>query len=196
MRKTADEINSYQDIEELEALKVQLFKENVRIQAEKTQLEADADELSNERKNLISERKRLSREKKQLTIELGELKEQVEFERRRLKEDEKLMERKQKVLEKAFDTLNSDKEDLKKEWNRLEIEKKRFQHLFEEKQKEVYATGVFFRGVNNQAALRKRYKDLLKIYHPDNICGDQEILLKINEEYEELNNRLEFKKKL
>ena len=41
-------------------------------------------------------------------------------------------------------------------------------------------------------ALKKRYKDLMKIYHPDNICGDQEILIKINEEYEELKSRFAF----
>ena len=32
----------------------------------------------------------------------------------------------------------------------------------------------------------KRYKDLLKIYHPDNTHGDNNIVLAINEEYERL----------
>ena len=58
--------------------------------------------------------------------------------------------------------------------------------------KEVYATGLFFRGVNNMVALKKRYKDLMKIYHPDNSCGDQEILIKINAEYEELKDRFDY----
>ncbi len=43
-------------------------------------------------------------------------------------------------------------------------------------------------------ALKKRYKDLLKIYHPDNICGDNEILLKINKEYEELRSKFDISK--
>ena len=45
--------------------------------------------------------------------------------------------------------------------------------------------------MNSQAALKKRHKELMKIYHPDNSCGDQEILIKINEEYEELKLRFE-----
>ena len=40
-------------------------------------------------------------------------------------------------------------------------------------------------------ALKKRYKELLKIFHPDNVCGDNEILLKINEEYADLKERFD-----
>ena len=48
----------------------------------------------------------------------------------------------------------------------------------------------FFRGVTHQLALKKRYKDLIKIYHPDNINGDKAALQKINEEYDRLNHIL------
>ena len=43
---------------------------------------------------------------------------------------------------------------------------------------------VLFRGANNPLALRKRYKDLLKIFHPDNLCGDGKLVQLINREYE------------
>ena len=45
-------------------------------------------------------------------------------------------------------------------------------------------TGTYFAGVTGTAGLRKRYRDLLKIYHPDNGNGDSATLLAINKEYE------------
>ena len=45
---------------------------------------------------------------------------------------------------------------------------------------------LFFAGVNNLSALRKRYKDLLKIYHPDKKCGDTDTIQEINREYNHL----------
>ena len=45
---------------------------------------------------------------------------------------------------------------------------------------------LFFIGVQSEIALKKRYKDLIKIYHPDNMCGDTETLQEINREYDRL----------
>lgn len=42
----------------------------------------------------------------------------------------------------------------------------------------------FFKGVKTKEEVKKRYKDLLKIYHPDNISGDKEISLQIQKEYD------------
>ena len=42
---------------------------------------------------------------------------------------------------------------------------------------------LLFRGVNNPLALRKRYRDLIKIFHPDNLFGDGELAGQINKEY-------------
>lgn len=44
------------------------------------------------------------------------------------------------------------------------------------------AVQLLFRGVNNPA-LRKRYRDLIKIFHPDNLFGDGELAGQINKEY-------------
>lgn len=44
----------------------------------------------------------------------------------------------------------------------------------------------YFKGVSNSAELKKRYKDLMKIYHPDNTAGDADVMRKIKSEYEEL----------
>ena len=45
---------------------------------------------------------------------------------------------------------------------------------------------IFFKGVEDTTSLKKRYKALLKIYHPDNMHGDKELLQAINTEYERL----------
>lgn len=47
-------------------------------------------------------------------------------------------------------------------------------------------TSEFFRGVTNRSELKKRYLDLLKIYHPDNPSGDPGITRRVQEEYKEL----------
>ncbi len=44
----------------------------------------------------------------------------------------------------------------------------------------------YFKNVNTLEELRKQYRDLLKIYHPDNPNGSTEATQKINKEYEEL----------
>ena len=39
--------------------------------------------------------------------------------------------------------------------------------------------------------MKKRYKDLLKIFHPDNLCGDREVVQIINAEYTNLNQEFD-----
>ena len=45
---------------------------------------------------------------------------------------------------------------------------------------------MFFSGVSDKKALKKRYKDLIKIYHPDGESGDTATVAEINREYEDL----------
>ncbi|MBR5637470.1 MAG: molecular chaperone DnaJ [Pseudobutyrivibrio sp.] len=45
---------------------------------------------------------------------------------------------------------------------------------------------MFFSGVSNKKDLKKRYKDLIKIYHPDSDAGDTATVAEINREYEDL----------
>jgi type III secretory pathway component EscV len=44
----------------------------------------------------------------------------------------------------------------------------------------------FFKGIHNITELKKRYFDLMKIYHPDNSSGDIKVTQKIQQEYEKL----------
>ena len=77
---------------------------------------------------------------------------------------------------------------------KLEEEKARFH-----KEKDSYQASyqpdvsgaVFFRGVTNLFTLKKRYKDLIKLYHPDNLAGDKDTACMIREEYEMLKEKFE-----
>lgn len=50
---------------------------------------------------------------------------------------------------------------------------------------------VYFRGINSSEGLKKRYKELMKMYHPDNQYGDNDVCLIVQREYEYLMKRYE-----
>lgn len=50
---------------------------------------------------------------------------------------------------------------------------------------------VYFTGVKDADSLKKRYRDLLKIYHPDNQNGDTSTVQQIQKEYELLKRQFE-----
>ncbi len=167
--------------DELKKLKTWMFQEQVRIQARKDELEELRHELQQERIALESERNALNLK--------------IETEKKRFRDNEIFMKKKLKIIEDGYQQLSVDKKMLECERLNFEYEKTRYR-----KQKvntpppppRVYpidASGAdigFFKGVDNQLALRKRYKELLKIYHPDNRCGDAKTLMRIQTEYDAL----------
>lgn len=50
---------------------------------------------------------------------------------------------------------------------------------------------TYFTGVDSLESLKKRYRDLLKIYHPDNQNGDTTVSKQIQQEYDELLKKYE-----
>ena len=57
------------------------------------------------------------------------------------------------------------------------------------------AAELLFQGVKSHLALKKRYRDLIKMFHPDNIAGDHEMVLMINRIYDELKRDYEMGKR-
>ena len=176
--------------EELEQYKVQLFRENVRIKTDRTELEEMYDQLGIERKKLEKTREEIENERKALNQEAREIKKELQAQRKRLEEDTIFFEKKQRVLEQSFRQLDLDRQ-------KLETEKKQFQRMREDVRNSAprirpleYRQGIFFKGITNQLALKKRYKDLIKIFHPDNLSGDNDTLQQINREYEVLKHDL------
>ena len=124
------------------------------------------------------QRKKLERDKREFTRK-------KELEDRRLEQQQKLFDMKLKVLEEELIKLAGEKE-------RVERQKAFYSRVqnFESNQQigtsKVVKGELFFSGVGSKQSLKKRYKDLIKIYHPDNVDGDKNTIQEINREYDQL----------
>lgn len=162
-----------QSEDELKALKLFLFRENARLENESKDLKARADKLM--------------RERAQFRDEMDLLNHRIVLEKKRLKDEHAFFEKKMQILQEGFRQLDLDRQKLEKEKVRFEAErdvrtKQRAGYGYDYDQLDLVS--VLFRGADNPLTLRKRYKDLMKIFHPDNLCGDAELVQLINQEYE------------
>lgn len=135
---------------------------------------------------LEEERRTISEQRRKLERDQQEFKRKVEFEDRRLEQQQKLFEMKFKLLEEELVKLASEKEQIEKQkafYHRVSEFEKREQERIPAK---VVRGEMFFIGVGSKQSLKKRYKDLIKIYHPDNIGGDKNTIQEINREYDQL----------
>ena len=112
------------------------------------------------------------------------------MERRRLKDENLFFEKKMQILQDGFRQLDIDRRKFEKDKLLYDAgrrkEKERTGMRFFGKESEI--ADVLFSGVNNSLGLKKRYRDLIKIFHPDNLCGDARIVQIINQEYERKRN--------
>ena len=111
----------------------------------------------------------------------------ISADRGRLAYEETFFEKKMDILKAGFAQLEDDKKKLERERIAFDAEKKVNKEFHSQAAYEDLA-GTLFAGVNNYLALKKRYKDLLKIFHPDNMCGDHDMVILINREYDRLKN--------
>ena len=166
-------INGTED--DLPPLKAWLFRENIR--------------LATAAKDLESMQEQFLKEKVQFQEEMKLVNHQLSLERQRLKEENKLFDKKMEILQNGFSKLDIDRRRLDKEWAKLSAEKELAgKHKIYEDGMDV---SIFFKGVGTPLALKKRYKDLIKIFHPDNVAGDKDIIQRINKEYENLKVKYE-----
>ena len=174
-----ERLQNAETTDELKKMKVWLFQEQVRIQAKAEELQTLGRELQELKRTLEGERNALNF--KERTI------------KKRFNDNEVLIAKKQKIILDAYQQLEIDKKSLECERLNFEYEKNRYkkQKMSGNKSNYQYDSSAydntsFFRGVDSELSLRKRYKDLLKIFHPDNKCGDTKTLLLIQTEYERI----------
>lgn len=155
---------------------------------ERFKRESEMDALSEEELKkfkhwLFKENVRINAERK----EIKKIKE-------RLKRENTFFDQKMEILQDGFRKLEIDRQNFEKERRRFLMEKEYYEDnsLLQEAEGEALVHQLFC-GVKNQLTLKKRYKDLIKIYHPDNVAGNHEMVLLINKEYEQLKS--EFEKK-
>ncbi len=169
--------------EDIKKLKTWMFEEQVRIQAKQ-------DELQDFNRELQDLRRKLEREKNALELREKMIK-------KRFDDNEIFIAKKQKIIEDAYQQLALDRKALECERLNFEHERSKYRRqkmtgskpAHQSYESAAYDGTSFFRGVDNDMALRKRYKELLKIFHPDNECGDTKTLLLIQTEYESLKSR-------
>lgn len=115
--------------------------------------------------------------------ELTALKHFLFQERIRLREENVFFDKKMQILKSGFFQLDLDRKQFEREKKMYKSRQRTF----------ADAEGVpyLFKGVNSSLGLKKRYKDLIKIFHPDNVCGDSDAVKEINRQYEALKRRFE-----
>lgn len=124
----------------------------------------------------------------------------LELEKKQMAAQNQLFNQKLEILKEAYAQLSRDQQKLEWEAQKLKTEREQMENSRTSRQKassydydyEYDTSGLmFFQGVTNRLALKKRYRDLIKIFHPDNLAGDKETLQRINHEYEQLLSRYE-----
>ena len=140
------------------------------------------DRRSDER-TYSDERARLKRQQQQLEYERQEFLRNKKFEEKRLEREKHIFDMEWKMLEDGWRKLAAEREQLERVYSGFNNDEERISFS-------NVSASVFFSGVNNMRSLKKRYKDLIKIFHPDNAEGDTDVIQKINEEYEVLRKRI------
>lgn len=162
-------VSRAEDADGLKSAKIWLFQENIRLENARRELETSQEKF-------LKERIRMRREMEELNLRMVQ-------ERKRLREENLFFEKKMAILQDGFRKLDEDRRSFERQ-----------RKLFEERtagrgREETGGLAIeesvrlLFRGANNPLALRKRYRDLVKIFHPDNLFGDEELSQVINREY-------------
>lgn len=165
--------------EELDELKAWLFKENIRLETEK-------DEMLRMEEKFIKERQKFQ-------SEMDEVNRRLVIERKRLKQDELFFEKKMDILKNGFAQLDAERKKFEKEKTAFEA-RRDLHESYQRQEKNQDMAELLFQGVKSQLALKKRYKDLIKMFHPDNIAGDHDMVLTVNAVYEKLKREYDYGK--
>ncbi len=169
--------------QEIQTVKKQLWEEKVRLEETRTVLEQ-------EKEKLHEEQERFRQEVQEMQKEMARQNQRLLEAQKSLKKDELFFQQKMEILKGGFAQLAEDKKAMEQERIRLEARR-------EERNSDSGSAAIrlFFSGVSNPLTLKKRYRDLIKIFHPDNLCGDTKLLQQINKTYEVLLEETGWQKK-
>lgn len=140
----------------------------------------DVVDIEKEREAIRQERQQLEEERRQMEIERNDFERRVAYERQRQEREAKLFEMKWNLLETEIANLAEERMAFDSRAREYEAS------ILEGVKSGNFKSSLLFRGVHNELALKKRYRDLMKIYHPDNMAGDTNAVQEISREYEEL----------
>ena len=179
-----------------EDIKKILFEERLFVEEEKKRLaeyEAELDqreeELSQKEEEIEKMSERFIKERAQFRDEMNILTAQVTRERQRLKQDEQFFDKKMEILKAGYADLDQAKRQLEADKMRYEAQLS----YYGDDDIPGYGAPIarsLFIGITNPLMLKKRYKDLVKIFHPDNMAGDHDLFKAITLEYERLQGKV------
>ena len=159
---------------ELRELKKWLFGENIRLRGERL-------ELREQREQLEEDRRRQEADQRMYLNHIAQ-------ERKEVHKDEALVAEKLEIIKRGFAELDADRRDLRAREQQLAAR----EAVLDTKLKYSYTADnpevadVLFLGVTSYLMLKKRYKDLMKMYHPDSIGGSTDMVVAINRVYDKL----------
>ena len=158
-------------------LKEWLFRERIKLEEERHQLEED--------------KKAFEAEKQEILLRLEERKTFARIQARRLEMSENLVKQKLEMLQEEYTRLGREKARLENERRVFEARRATSGNIPNKVDGSIFENaGILFNGVDSELALKKRYRDLLKIFHPDNMNGSTEAIQSINKEYDSLKKML------
>ena len=175
--------------EQMLQIREELIAQYDKIQEEKARQEKVLEDIKAEKAEQQKVYEKFITEKTAFNEDMKALNAKVLAERKRLKEENMFFEKKMQILQNGFMQLDLDRKKLERE--RAELESKTVRASEDTRVGGVFNASQFFIGVNSALTARKRYKDLLKIFHPDNLCGDETIVKAINDEYSRLRDNLD-----
>jgi hypothetical protein len=182
------------EMKRLESLRRELSRASGLLREETERVRAEDEKTA-------QERVQFEKEKKEFKTEMRDWTRRISNERKKLAEEQSFFDKKFKILEAGFQQLDADKKTFEAQKRAYEFRQSQNNERSGESFRSFTSNGVkqeeifFFRGVTHPLALKKRYKDLIKIYHPDNLCGDKALLQQINQEYEKLKKEINYQKK-
>lgn len=144
-------------------------------------MHADVEQLAEIKLWLFQENVRVESEKQQIAEE----REKLTRRENKLTQNERLFDQKWKLLIKGFQDLEQDRQTFELEKQQLAKIQLKYKNI---NKKQDF---IFFGGVKDPLSLKKRYKDLLKIFHPDNMAGDKNTVIEIKREYDSMKDFIE-----
>jgi hypothetical protein len=150
-------------------------------------------EIEHTKKKLADEQLKLEEERQNLDREKRDFLYRKDMDQSRIRQEQHLFDMKWKILEDELQKLAVEKQQVQKQkefYSRVHDYENTSKHNPTYTATSVVKGEMFFIGVINEDSLKKRYKDLIKIYHPDNLAGDSGTIQEINREYDKLKKRL------
>lgn len=160
--------------DELHDLKRWLFGENIRLRGERL-------ELKEQRAKLEEERRTQEADQRMYLNHIAQ-------ERKQIHKEEEMVAEKLEIIKRGFAELDADRRALKEREQQLSAR----EALVDTKLKYAYTADnpevadALFLGVTSYLTLKKRYKDLMKMYHPDSMGGSTDMVFAINRTYDKL----------